>query len=511
MPKRSITDEEIGLIKAMLARGMANKDIQFYFNRQDRAVNSGRITGIRDQSYGPEVLKAGDDALAAFIASFTAPPLAAPGLVVEAAPSTPPGVTDERVLRSFFTKDAEGVWRCSPGETDEFECKEGFSLRNFGKPLRTIAGFANNRGGYLFFGVKDKPHGFAVCGLADDRFTSTDQNKFSQVIRSVLEPTPHFRVASLKLDALTVGVIHVEPHSAKPVIASRTEGEVAEGAIYFRYPGETKAICYADLRAILDERDQRSREAILPMVQRLLELGPKDAMVANLADGQLEGGDRPIIIDQQLVDRIKFIRDGEFDEREGAETLRLVGDVSAVDLSNVTTVKTVRTEVTEESIVRNFVRRVIVEEPLAYVRQASHEQSFLLPVFYYLHLAGQTRGEAIVALRAHRNAKPNTVKEIIRRLQRERTMFVKAGGMRLRRLNQIRERAVGQIATSARAKEVMDAMTGLKEADADVLEYANELVGQCLEFWADDRNLVTFIRKAASRLDELAYGPLVPD
>ena len=71
MAKRSITDEEIGLIKAMLARGMANKDIQFYFNRQDRAVNSGRITGIRDRSYGPEVPKAGDDALAAFIASFS--------------------------------------------------------------------------------------------------------------------------------------------------------------------------------------------------------------------------------------------------------------------------------------------------------------------------------------------------------------------------------------------------------------------------------------------------------
>ena len=167
---------------------------------------------------------------------------------------------------------------------------------------------------------------------------------------------------------MTVGVIHVEPHNAKPVIASKTEGDVAEGAIYYRYPGETKAICYADLRAILDERDQRSREAIMPMVQRLLELGPKDAMVANLADGQLEGGHRPIIIDQQLVDRIKFIRDGEFDEREGAETLRLVGDVSAVDLSSVTTIKTVRTELTEESIVRNFAGRVLVEEPLAYPR-----------------------------------------------------------------------------------------------------------------------------------------------
>lgn len=511
MARRSITDAEIGLIKAMLARGMKNKDIQFYFNRQDRAVNSGRITGIRDRSYGPEVPKASDEALSTFIANFAAPALAAPGIVVENAPAAPLDAMDEKMLRSFFAKDANGAWHCTVGESDEFECKEGFSLRNFGKPLRTIAGFANNRGGYLFFGVKDKPFGFAACGLADDRFTDTDQNKFSQTIRSVLEPTPRFRIASLKLDAMTVGVIHVEPHSAKPVIASKTEGDVAEGAIYYRYPGETKVISYADLRAILDERDQRSREAILPMVQRLLELGPKDAMVANLADGQLEGGQRPIIIDQQLVERIKFIRDGQFDEVDGAETLRLVGDVNAVDLSSVTTIRTVRTEVTEESIVRNFVGRVVVEEPLAYVRQASHEQSFLLPIFYYLHLAGQSREGAVADLKGHRNAKPNTATEIIRRLKGQRTLFARAGGKRLMTLNQIREQAVDEITTVARAKAVMNAMTGLKEADSSIFEYANGLVLQALELWDQDRSLISYLRKAASRLDELIYGPQVPD
>ncbi|MCM0032075.1 AlbA family DNA-binding domain-containing protein [Sandarakinorhabdus limnophila] len=510
MARRSITEEEISLIKAMLARGMKNKDIQFYFNRQDRAVNSGRISGIRDRSYGPEVPTASDESLSAFIANFASPALAAPGIVVETAPAAPLDAMDEKVLRSFFA-EASGAWHCTVGETDEFECKEGFSLRNFSKPLRTIAGYANNRGGYLFFGVKDKPLGFAVCGLADDRFTNTDQNKFSQTIRSVLEPTPRFRVASLKLDAMTVGVIHVEPHSAKPVIASKTEGDVVEGAIYYRYPGETKAICYADLRAILDERDQRSREAILPMVQRLLELGPKDAMVANLADGQLEGGQRPIIIDQQLVERIKFIRDGQFDEVDGAETLRLVGDVSPVDLSSLTTIKTVRTELTEESIVRNFVGRVLVEEPLAYVRQASHEQSFLLPLFYYLHLAGQSREGAIADLQAHRNAKPNTAKEIVRRLKRQRTLFVAAGGKRLATLNQIREQSVGEIKSASQAKAVMDAITGIAEGDSEIFEYANGLVNQALEFWGTDRSLVSYLRKAASRLDELVYGPQVAD
>lgn len=46
MAKRNINDDEIALIKAMIQRGMKNKDIQFFFNRPDRAVNSGRITDI---------------------------------------------------------------------------------------------------------------------------------------------------------------------------------------------------------------------------------------------------------------------------------------------------------------------------------------------------------------------------------------------------------------------------------------------------------------------------------
>lgn len=71
MPKRSITDQEIGLIRAMLARGMKNRDIQFYFNRQDRPVNSGRITQIRGVSYGPEVPQASETELDTFLSGFT--------------------------------------------------------------------------------------------------------------------------------------------------------------------------------------------------------------------------------------------------------------------------------------------------------------------------------------------------------------------------------------------------------------------------------------------------------
>ncbi|WP_137752907.1 ATP-binding protein [Sphingopyxis sp. L1A2A] len=496
----------------MLARGMANKAIQFYFNRQDRAVNSGRISGIKHRDYGPEVPKASDEALSAFIANFASPELSAPGIVVETTPAAPLDAMDEKMLRSFFAKDANGVWRCTAGETDEYECKEGFSLRNFSKPLRTIAGFANNRGGYLFFGVKDKPLGFAVSGLADGRFTDTDQNKFSQTIRSVLEPTPRFRVASLKLDAMTVGVIHVEPHSAKPVIASKTEGDVAEGAIYYRYSGETKAICYADLRAILDERDQRSREAILPMVQRLLELGPKDAMVANLADGQLEDGGRPILIDPQSLERIKFIREGEFDEVDGAPTLRVIGDAQTVPTEILAPVRTVREEVTVDAILRNFINRNPVEQPLSYFSQVSHEAGWILPIFYYLHLAGQSRKGAVAALKASKIAKPKTRDELIKLLNAKRTLYSRLGGHRGAAFNHIIHTRNISISTERQAKEVCSALTGMGESDRTSFDLFHDLLGASLAVWEasdGDRNLLGYIRRAASRLDELEYGALI--
>ncbi len=514
MGKRSITDEEIGLIKAMLARGMANKAIQFYFNRQDRAVNSGRISGIKHGGYGPEVPTASDEALSAFIANFTSPDLAAPGIIVETAPPAPLDAMDEKVLRSFFAKDATGTWHCTAGETDEFECKENFNLRGFGKPLKTIAGFANHRGGYLFFGVKDKPDGFAVCGLKDDRFTKTDQNSFSQTIRAALEPTPRFRVATLMLDGLTVGVIHVEPHNSKPVIAGKTENELIEGFIYYRYPGETRPICYADLRAILDERDRQSRESIMPMVQRLLELGPKDAMVANLADGQLEGGNRPILIDPKSLHQIKFIREGAFDEVDGAPTLRIIGDAQTVPAEIMSPVRTVREEVTVDAILRNFLSRVQVEQPLSYFSQASHEQGWILPIFYYLHLAGQTRKGAINSLKTSKHAKPKTRTEFNKLLQGKRSIFEKPGGKRLTALQEIRAGGVAAIAELDRANEIAAALSGITAEDAVRFDEIHELLNQCRAVWESkdgDATLLARIRRAAARLDELEYGPLVPE
>jgi hypothetical protein len=513
MPQRSITDDEISLIKTMLKMGMGNKDIQFYFNRQDRAVNSGRISGIKNGTYGPEIAAAPEEHVTDFMAKFQMPGIAPAALLSSAVASAPPDPASEAVVRLFFRRSSDGVWRCAAGETDQHECKEGFHLRNFGKALRTIAGFANNRGGYLFFGVRDKPHGFEVSGLADGRFANVDQKSFSQTIRAALDPTPRFASLLIDLDGKKVGVIYVEPHPGKPVMARKNEGDLAEGAIYFRYPGETRLISYADLRALLDERDRQTRTSIAPLVQRVLELGPKDALVANLADRTLEGGLRPILIDERLIEQIKFIMEGNFDEREGADTLRVIGEVSPVPTNSLTPVRTVREEITEDAILRNFIMRNPVDQPLAYVRQASHEQSWLLPIFYYLDLAGQTRSDAIKTLERHRNAKPKTRQEMIARIAGRSSLYLPAGGKRMETLRSITSRAVGGISNQLAAKAVADAVQGIP-ATADVdTDYIHDLLQKVLEEWErhpHDRVLLSALRRASAYLDEIEFGPRVP-
>ena len=51
--RRSISDEEIALIRTMLRRGMDKTTIQSYFTHPDRPVNYDRITNIEQGALRP--------------------------------------------------------------------------------------------------------------------------------------------------------------------------------------------------------------------------------------------------------------------------------------------------------------------------------------------------------------------------------------------------------------------------------------------------------------------------
>ena len=152
MKKRSISDGEIALIKAMLARGMKNKDIQFFFNRPNRPVNSGRISTIASGSYSnsAEIDAASDHELDKFTSSITTIGIdGSSGSNLSTAP------TFTSLVRALFGRSGDGRWQLAGGENELRECKQQFDGKRMGPVIRAVAAMANNKGGYILFGISN--------------------------------------------------------------------------------------------------------------------------------------------------------------------------------------------------------------------------------------------------------------------------------------------------------------------------------------------------------------------
>jgi Putative DNA-binding domain len=477
---RSITNEEIGLIKAMLRQGIKNKDIQFYFNRPDRAVNSSRITGIRVGTYGPEAAEATEAKLNEFRQTFEPNQLVpvAGGLLAGSGP--PKIATDADRIKALLVQDDNELFKLSEHETHKIEWKCESSSSKLGKIIQTIAAMANNGGGVILFGIDNKLR--TVTGLADNKFAEFDPQKITQKVKSLLQPTPMFRKGTVTIADKVVGYLIVEKCPYKPVISCKDSDDIEEGLIYFRYPGETCRIKFMDLMRLLDERDRRARETLRPMVERLFEIGPKEAMIANLSDGVLEGSERPILIDEKLLARIKFIKEGEFYEKSGAETLKLIGEVGLS--STATIVKSVvREEVSEDSILRNFIQRSSVQEPLSYFRTISHEAARTYPIWFYLQQAGISRKAAIAELTKHKTAKPKSRYDMIRQLTGKKSFYSKAGGENLVRLGNVRCSDELDLSTPLSGKAYANSFAGLQASDLTIVDRLHNILKSIYDLW----------------------------
>ena len=343
MKTRSITEPEIALIKAMLARGLKNKDIQFFFNRPNRPVNTGRISTIRSGSYSnsSQIAAASDHELETFLRSFD-----------ETSKNNKIETTIAEGARAQFRKSNEGTWSLEGGEHESCECKKDFDPKKMTTIVRTVAALANNKGGLIFFGVSNT--GYKVQGIGEE-FSKTDIVQIVEKVKAHLSPTPTIVAKdTIDFDGLQVGFLQVAKYPNPPVIVYRDGDGLNEGEILFRYPGQSSRIKFGDLRAMLDERDRLAQSALAQAAGRIADIGTKHAMILDTHRNVLEDGGHSILIDQKLAESLKFIKEGEFDEKLGAPTLKLVGEVAPVTVKGSTTTIVAHAAIFQESILDNF-------------------------------------------------------------------------------------------------------------------------------------------------------------
>lgn len=226
-------------------------------------------------------------------------------------------------------------------ESYNLEYKQSFQLGdNLLKYIKTLVGMANNKGGKIVFGIKDRPH--LPIGNHNNRFNETDPAKIDQTIREYFSQELIWQSEIVLFKDLEFPALMVEEAVSKPILCKKNKDNILrEGAIYYRYRAETKEVEFAELKSILDFEKEKEKRLWMEHIQKIAQIGPQNIILMDSYNGEFSlGKNRKIFIDKDVVKKINFIKEGHFEENHGAPTLKLVGDVVPID--GVQVIQTIR-------------------------------------------------------------------------------------------------------------------------------------------------------------------------
>lgn len=255
----------------------------------------------------------------------------------------------QSTIQGFLKTKADS--RLYHRENQELEFKEQFNFAGIAEYLRDFAAFANNRGGYLIFGVKDKPR--IVQGMnkgSVDQFEKVDPEKITGYLLDIFSPEIEWEMGLFQINSKQIGVFRVEMSKDKPIIAKKDEGRdqvIKNGEVYYRYGGRTQKIQYTELNSIIQERIKQNNLGWIDLVQKIGQSGPSNTAIFDMETATIERGEKKImVVDENLLEKLKFVKEGVFNEKEGAPTLKLIGDV--VPVNQIEVIKRIRENLTKQ-------------------------------------------------------------------------------------------------------------------------------------------------------------------
>ena len=310
----------------------------------------------------------------------------------------------QECLNAIFKVSDTHSDRLKSRESGRLEFKKAFSVGSLGRYARTMAAYANTKGGYIAYGVNNSPH--KMVGLQDDRFERLDPEKLSEFLNQHLSPEIEWEQHIYEFAGHLFGLLYVKESTCKPVVCTKTTGgnkpDLRESEIYYRYRGRSQVIRYPELRTILDERQRAEQLLWLQHVKRIARIGVQEAGVFDLKSGKVTGPGGTFVIDESLLDKLSFIREGEFQERAGTPAVKLVGEAHPVGEGLLPpTRRIIKTRgIRTPDIIAAFLTNQRVDDPEEYIRQICYESSAYLPVYYFIKQAKLSLTEAITLIKA---------------------------------------------------------------------------------------------------------------
>lgn len=227
-------------------------------------------------------------------------------------------------LKDLVDFDAATL-RVSSREGKHREFKQQFSNADFSRFTKALAAFCNTDGGVLFFGIAEKPNRIEGVDVA----TMPDEAAWTDRLKKDFDPEIPFETKHYEVNGRTVAAIGVERHVQRPVICKRDatvriekrgkqsdETVIQQGAIYYRQSGQTRPIAFAELTALLQERDERRLRAFLENVQIMQKIGPERVGIVDASKAAALGEATKLYISREVAKSLNFIDKGRFVETE---------------------------------------------------------------------------------------------------------------------------------------------------------------------------------------------------
>ncbi len=330
------------------------------------------------------------------------------------------------VLTSIFRTSPKDQLRIINREGTSIEFKESYNHAGMAQYFKTIASFANNVGGYIIFGVGDRPR--RLLGLAEkslQQFETLNVEVFTKNLLDYFAPEIKWDHCTFEYKGMSFGVIYVFEIKNKPCICKKNYDDqnpkyaLKEGDVYYRYGGRSEKIRYTELNHIIEESRKNEERKWLEFAKRAARIGIENACLLDLGNGVITGQGGTVVVDEKLLSQLAFIKEGEFVEVKGKPTLRLVGDVLGIESGKLVvgenTRKVIRA-IETDNIIDAFLTQRIVDEPFEYIKAITSASSANFPVYFLLSQSGTTIEDALRVVK-ETTSRGNTKKQLIKRLE----------------------------------------------------------------------------------------------
>jgi|GEM_PF-3459766 len=404
--------------------------------------------------------------------------------------------------------------RVKSRETHQVEFKQDFDWDN--KPsrikyLKSIAAFANRKGGFMIFGISDSPR--ELLGM-NKPFIEIDDADISSFINGYLSPSPHFERREYQLRGKRVGILYIHECDKKPIVCTKTYDVIlSESSIYYRYSSQSDRIKAGDLIHLIKEAKELESQKWMALFSKVSSIGVHNVGIFNSREGAITTHkNNQFILDEDLIKRLKVI-DQYSENKQGAEAVKIIGEIDSVG-----TIITKSKYLHDNDIIRCFLSGDEVDQPEEYLKAMCYQSSGTLPLYYYLRSANFTMERGVEFLR-NVNKNSQAKSKLIQRLQDDSTLEnahnncsihsgTSIGATRLELYNRIlnQERDEIDVSSFEQTRRTLEAIMNLSHGEYDQA-FVKDLLRDIMTEYYRNEKLSNQIRQAVAFIDLIENRP----